>query len=249
MKKIHDPSLQNELLYSLKKLKPYAMKKNQKIRVGNNYDGGYVLPTSVLNCDTVVSIGVGPDVSFDYVLAERGAKILQFDHTVDKTPLDHDNFTFYKKGWGCNTDGDFFDLNYINMLAEKTSLNKKMMLKFDIEGGEYDIFNSLDSELLNIYEVIAFEIHDLDNLIQKDFRSKFNDMFNKISKNHTCIHLHANNYQMPVLIEGVVVPKVVELTFLRNDLDLFVNYSSDPIPGPLDKPNNPFLPDLVLTGI
>lgn len=247
MNKMHDPSIQNKILLALKELKPYSMKKNQKVRIGNDWDGGYVLPSCALECDTVVSIGVGPDVSFDFALAEKyNAKIFQFDHTVNGTPLEHKNFRFLKKGWGVDTVGDFVSLDFINQLVENQSSSNRCLLKFDIEGGEYDVFQHIEPEQLIHYEVITFEIHDLEKLIDSSFYDKYMKMFSVLSKNHKNIHLHANNYQSPILAEGVVIPKVVELTFLRNDKDVFLSYSSDPIPGFLDRPNNPFLPDLVL---
>jgi hypothetical protein len=60
---------QAHVLDLLKLIRPWTMRDNQKVRVGNAYDGGYVLPAAIARCDAVVSIGVGHDVSFD--LARR----------------------------------------------------------------------------------------------------------------------------------------------------------------------------------
>jgi hypothetical protein len=228
---------QNDVLNLIKLIRPWAMSRTPKVRIGNNYDGGYVVPATVLDCDAVVSIGVGPDVSFDLVLAERGARILQFDHTVEGTPQKHANFTFAKLGWGQRTEGEFisFDEIYSRLMA----LNpKRSLLKFDIEGGEYDVLETTRLEHLAAFDVIACEIHDIERLSDPEFFAKVRRTFEKLTTHHVPVHLHANNYQSVILVEGVPIPKVLELSFLRKDLDHFRALSSDPIPGPLDRPQS-----------
>lgn len=240
------PSLtQKDVLELIKLIRPWTMSNTQKIRIGNSYDGGYVVPTTVLDCDAVVSIGVGPDVSFDLILAERGAQILQFDHTVDGTPQQHPNFKFTKLGWGETTKGDFlsFDDIYSRLMKLKP---KRSLLKFDIEGGEYDVLETTSVEHLATFDVIACEIHNMDRLIDPVFFAKVRNAFEKLTKNHVPVHVHANNYQSVVLVQGVPIPTVLELSFLRKDLDIFRTFSSDPIPGPLDRPNHPGLPDICM---
>jgi hypothetical protein len=236
---------QREVLNLIQLIRPWSMSRTQKVRIGNAYDGGYVVPATVLECDAVVSIGVGPDVSFDLVLAERGARILQFDHTVEGTPQQHPNFTFAKLGWGRTTEGEFvsFDEIYSRLMA----LNpKRSLLKFDIEGGEYDVLEATRLDHLAAFDVIACEVHDIDRLGDPVFFAKVRSAFEKLTTHHVPVHLHANNYQSVILVEGVPIPKVLELSFLRKDLDHFHALSSDPIPGPLDRPNHPGLVDICM---
>ena len=238
---------QAQVLDLMKLIRPWTMRSNQKVRVGNQYDGGYVLPGCIANCDAVVSIGVGPDVSFDFVMANHGATILQYDHTVDGPPAHqkHDKFRFHKKGWGTETAGAFVAFDDIH--AELKALDPKHpMLKFDIEGGEYDVLEATKVEHLAEYEIIACEIHDMEKLADPIFFNKVKAMFEKLNVNHVPIHLHANNYQPFVMVEGAPIPRVLEIAFLRKDLDSFPSLSTDPIPGPLDRPNHPGLPDLVM---
>ena len=54
------------------------------------------------------------------------------------------------------------------------------------------------------------------------------------------------NTRVTVLVEGVPMPSVIELSFLRRDLDSFPCRSNDPIPGPLDRPNHPGRADIVM---
>jgi hypothetical protein len=236
---------QKQLLDLLGMIRPWAMTRTQKVRIGNDWDGGYVVPQTVLECDAVVSIGVGPDVSFDLVLAQRGAHILQFDHTVEATPQQHANFHFEKLGWGRVTDGDLlsFDDIHARLMAFQP---RHALLKFDIEGAEYEVLDATRTEHLADFEVIACEIHDIERLGDPAFFAGMESALRKLTTHHVPVHLHANNYQSVILVEGVPIPKVLEISFLRRDLDHFHGWSNDPIPGPLDRPNHPGLPDLCL---
>lgn len=237
---------QIQVLELLQLIRPRTMRQNQKVRIGNNFDGGYVLPTTILQCDAVVSIGVGHDVSFDHVLAERGAQVLQYDHTVQGPPTNHANFHFYKLGWGMQTEGSFISFSDIH--GQMKTLNAKHpMLKFDIEGAEYEVMETTPEEQLKDYEIIACELHDFDRLADPVFFAKVKATMEKLALHHVPIHLHANNYQSFVLVENVPIPKVLEVAYLRRDLDSFAGYANDPIPGPLDRPNHPGRPDLCLT--
>jgi hypothetical protein len=236
---------QAHVLDLLKLIRPWTMRDNQKVRVGNAYDGGYVLPAAIARCDAVVSIGVGHDVSFDLALAQRGATILQYDHTVQGPPQTHEKFRFHKLGWGTETAGLF--ISFADIHAEMKALDARHpMLKFDIEGAEYDVLEATSADELADYEIIACEVHDFDRLADPVFFAKVKAAFEKLGQHHVPIHLHANNYQSLVLVEGVPIPKVLEVAYLRRDLDTFPSLSSDPIPGPLDRPNHPGRPDLVM---
>lgn len=244
MHNLYDRRKQNRVLDLLALMRPMSMRTQTKVRLGNDYDGGYVVPAAALNCDAVVSIGVGPDVSFDFALAQRGARIIQFDHTVEKTPIDHPAFRFFKKGWGPQTEGEFLCLRDIDAQLEGNPLHK--LFKFDIEGGEYDIFQTMTPEDLQSYEVICCELHDFSKLADEAFYGKAKHLLECLAHFHAPVHLHANNYANFILVEGVPIPEVLELSYLRRDLDSFDGYSREPIPGPLDRPNQPFKADLCM---
>jgi hypothetical protein len=236
---------QQQVLDLVKMIRPWTMASTAKVRIGNENDGGYVTPASALECDVVVSIGIGTDVSFDLALAERGARILQFDHTVDGPPHQHPNFVFTKLGWGPKTEGSFIGFDKIH--SQLTKLNPlHSMLKFDIEGEEFDVLETTRVEHLKAFDVIVCEVHYLERLGDPIFFAKVESCFAKLTANHVPVHLHANNYQALILVEGVPIPRVLELSFLRKDLDHFRTLSSDPIPGPLDRPNHRGVPDLCL---
>lgn len=236
---------QKDVLDLIATMRPLAMERTAKVRVGNAYDGGYVLPAAALECEAVLSIGVGPDVSFDIALAERGARIAQFDHTVEKPPADHANCTFYRLGWGPESRDDL--LSFDDILARFNRLGRRRsLLKFDIEGAEYDVLNRLDPEALRRFDVIVCEIHQLDRLLETGFYETARRCLDTLTTFHAPVHLHANNYAPVSMVAGIPVPTVLELSFLRRDLDTFGGPSGEPIPGPLDRPNHPYRVDICM---
>jgi glycosyltransferase involved in cell wall biosynthesis len=237
---------QRDLLDVLSVIAPLEMLNGGKIRLGGPHDGGYVVPNAALGCDTVLSIGVGGDVSFDLALAERGARVLQFDHTVAQSPTPHGNFTFHRLGWGAQSYGSFLALPDMRRRLGDRGANRTM-LKFDIEGAEYPIIDSLGADDLADFAVIVCELHNLAQLGEPDVFDTFHRCVTKLTLHHAPVHLHPNNYGPLVLLEGVPIPDVIELSLLRRDLDVFPGPSREPIPGEFDRPNHPQQPDLVLT--
>jgi len=238
---------QSEIIGLFKLIRPWSMGVTKKIRVGCDHDGGYVLPATVLQCDAIVSVGIGPDESFDFELAEKGARILQYDHTIEDHPLRHPNFIFHKKGWGVRTEGDF--ISFDDIFEHLVSLNpKKAMLKFDIEGGEYEVIEAMKPEHLAFFDVLACEFHKFERLGDRNFFESVKNTFEKLYRTHVPVHLHANNALTvsAYLCQGVLTPTLLEVSYLRRDLDQFPGLSTDPIPGPLDRPNNPGIVDLCL---
>lgn len=240
------PVTQQDILALIATIRPMAMAAMAKVRVGNDYDGGYVLPEAAMDCDGVLSIGVGSDVSFDLVLANRGARVLQFDHTVEGSPVPHPNFAFHKKGWGATGTADLLDFEEICVRFAQLGA-KRAMLKFDIEGAEYEALASIEPGRLAEFDVIACEIHDLAKLGERGFYDRVSRALEILSRDHAPVHIHANNYRGVAMVAGVPVPDVLEISYLRRDLDAMTDFSRDPIPGPLDRPNHPYRPDICMT--
>jgi hypothetical protein len=237
---------QQKVLQLMRDIHPRAMRTMKKIRIGGMNDGGYVVPECILKCDTVLSIGIGNDVSFDLELANQGMTVLQFDHTVDGSPTVHFNFVFEKKGWGNCTEGDLLDFNEIFTRFQARS-PQRGALKFDIEGAEFDALAATDVSQLADFEVIVCEIHWLENLVDSVFFDRVRHAIDKLTTYHVPIHLHANNCSNVALVEGLSIPQVLEISFLRRDLDTFDGLSLESIPGYLDQSNNPAAPDIYMS--
>jgi hypothetical protein len=116
--------------------------------------------------------------------------------------------------------------------------HQNVLLKVDIEGDEYKIFNQIldNSNKINVLIVECHDIHkNIDNI--EDFIVK--------SKELKLIHIHANNFAGSNK-DGD--PNVIELTFIninKNELNLVKTHKSFPIKG-LDYKNTHRKEDFLL---
>lgn len=127
-------------------------------------------------------------------------------------------------------------------LREYLELHNDIFLKMDIEGAEFDWFNSLSLDEIKKFKQIVIEIH-------KPFYPERYTTLENLRKTHYLVHLNGNNAFPPVKIGNQIFPKFIEATFLRKDLfsDL-PSLSKEPIPSSLDKKNRNSRPWIVLKG-
>ena len=239
------PVTQNDLFELLNLIRPWQMISDVKVRIGSDHDGGYVMPSSSRKTNTVLSIGIGDEVSFDDDLARLGARVIQFDHTIEKSPSSHPGCEFHRKGWGLNDEGPFVSLTTMVGMFD-WSQARHAILKFDTEGAEWECLADAKREDLERFEVLTGEFHDFHHLINRDYFDKVHGVFAKLCETHRVIHMHANNAGGMIMLGGLPFPRLLELTFMRRDAAAFHGHSSEPIPGPLDRPNVPQRPDLYL---
>ena len=66
-------------------------------RFGNQFDGGYVMVHDFIHTDSLASLGVGNDITFDSQISKLISKVHFYDHTVNDLPQDVGNAIFYKE--------------------------------------------------------------------------------------------------------------------------------------------------------
>ena len=154
---------QQEVMDLLALLRPFEMTSDHKVRIGGDADGGYVMPSLARKTNAVVSIGIGDQVSFDAELADLGATVLQFDHTIPGAPLAHERLRFHHQGWGPHDEGPLLSLHTM-MQGIDWPQARHPVLKFDTEGAEWDALAATSSEDLARFDVIAGEFHGFHNL-------------------------------------------------------------------------------------
>lgn len=221
----------------LKRLYPLHTDK-ELVRLGPKHDGGYLVPNDFQGIEACFSPGVGFVSGFEEDCAKLGMEVFLADGSVDGPAVEHEKFHFIKKFVGKGPPEEF--VKFQEWVASSVnSPHSDLMLQMDIEGAEYKLFRSAPEALLNRFRIMVVEFHDLGALLNLTTERYANiiAVFDKILKTHSCVHIHPNNFANCAQAGEIVIPKVMEFTFLRNDRITHRSYVSS-FPHALDCDNS-----------
>ena len=215
-----------------------------KIRVGKNFDGGYVIASLPGKYDLLISGGISDDISFEdhFCQIYPDLTCYAFDGTVTNFPeTENKNIHLIKKNLANSND----DKN--TNLSEYMNNYYNIFMKIDIEGHEFRVMPSIiENNLILKVKQLVIEIHSPADIeafpdyfkgLQDINNQHMFNLFNNLNKTHTLIHFHGNNACRIQNIDGIKLPHVFELTYIRNDFVDQKIRNSDKIPGKLDMPN------------
>jgi hypothetical protein len=176
----------------LEELRPVTLQNCELTRVGGRYDGGYLMCKNLLaGIQTAYSYGIGTD---DY----WGCQI----STTHKVPV-HQYDCFKPTKVAC--DGAIFKLNaecvgpraekidgrpfdtIANQIAKNGDTGKKMVVKIDVEGAEWDAILATPDSVLAQIDQMPMELHGLDN-------QKILDGIRKLKRHFHLVYVHFNNF-------------------------------------------------------
>ena len=198
------------------------------VRVGRNYDGGYLLGLKTLkNTQTLVSLGINDDWSFEkhFHKLNKCCEIVMFDDQLNLFFLIKKFFNYKYKNLKLRAMMNIF--NYLVFFKNKIiklrinqkkfksiirNYKKNVLLKIDIEGDEYLILNEIIF-FKNKFNGLIIEFHSADKNLEriKDFVKKMNFYITNI---------HINNFMG---FGKCLIPKCIEITLEKNPKIL--NYS------------------------
>ena len=209
------------------------------IRFGPCGDGGYLIPDDLDGIQACFSPGVSSISGFEMDCAKRGIKVFLADRSVDRPSEQHELFHFSKVFIGSKTKDGFLSLDdwVTNSVNDECC---ELIMQMDIEGSEYEVINYADNTTLERFRIFVAEFHGLDSLDKNKIMA-----FEKLLRTHTCIHIHPNNCCGSIQLRNLVVPRVMEFTFLRNDRITNSEFQSV-FPHPLDFDNITQNPPMVL---
>ena len=223
---------------------PRRVKSHRKIRVGGRTDGGYVMLDDFAEVQTAFSLGVGPNVDWDYEIAERGVAVHQFDHTVSGPPRRHAGFHFNKRKIDAQAS---FEVENLETLLQRYGSQGRFsnLLKLDIEGSEWALLAAADAGSLSRFPQILCELHGLANVHDDEHYAVMLRVLRRLREQFEVVHVHGNNCGGLLFVGDQAMPNVLELTLAHREA---YDFDDDPetFPTDLDCPNDPGTPDYVL---
>ncbi len=227
---------------SLKELIKIKSDISDLIRLGSQHDGGYVVSkTGTEISDVLYTYGVNDNFDFekDFCKAYPNKTARMFDPTVDVS-TGQSNIIFIKEGLYVNASSK---TTFEDHVAKFEEYQRKIFLKIDTEGAEYQFFESVSDSVLAPVIAMAVEFHGLGN---PDILQKFKKIIGKICKNFDIVHIHGNNCSKLFDAGGLFLfPAFPEISFLRKDLNTIKRnvFRKFPLKGH-DNANTPCRPDL-----
>lgn len=216
------------------------------IRVGGMHDGGYLLPDDLDGIAACFSPGVATTATFEEEMIKRGVPCFLLDGSVDGPPTTHDLIHFSKAFLGVTNREGMTTLDA--WVGRHAPSEGDLLLQMDIEGAEWPVFLNVSDATLSRFRVIVVELHDIDRLIDKVGFTLIGNALDRLLRDFHIVHNHPNNTGGLVAKNDVVLPRVMEATFLRKDRAEVTGYATE-FPHPLDTPNAPSLPDIALPRI
>ena len=227
-------------------LKPFKVKK--LIRLGRNYDGGYLLCNETLqNCENLITLGVGDDISFeiDFEKKRNSRSIRMYDYTVNNFLFIKIIFKYFRRLITLRTKLDNFNnsiKNYLNffrfvrkenVLLEKLRIVKKVKLPYDITLNNILKKTNNKKNLLKI-DIEGSEYKVIDHIIKNHLKVKmlviefhwinknknlFIKSVKKLKKKFDIIHIHVNNYKSMKSSDDFF--DVIEITFVHKNANKY----------------------------
>lgn len=213
-----------------------------KQRLGRNHDGGYVVNDPVVyNARSLISLGIGNEMSFEVTW-----------HKVVRTPI-----VAYDASCPCTAEFSRLpNARYVakfvgNLpgyipLSQVLAGNPDALLKVDIEGGEYTLFDGAD---LTSLVGLIIEIH---GLAQVEFQNKFVELMRTklLPVPLVLYHVHGNTHGGTFPYGGYDIPETLELSFVHSRFVREQTLDTEAYPlAFLDCSNNPAKPDYPLPWI
>ena len=215
-------------------------------RFGRNRDGGYVLATIKNPVYRIFSAGAGDDISFEEEISSVSTLIILVDHTFESIVSSNKRIEFRS----AKLIPDSFPKESIACISISEVVNswpkiegESWILKVDIEGDEWEVFDNASVHDLRKFSQILVEFHGLaDAVYFPELAKKVILVFEKLSLNFVPTNLHANNHTQPLFHGLAAYPDVLEVTYVSKEL--FESLPKVKESEIVNYPNNPYKPDI-----
>jgi hypothetical protein len=176
----------------LAELQPVALKNCTLKRFGSANDGGYLMCENLIEpLDAAYSYGVGSNDDWGCELSRRyHVPVHQYDCFDPARPTcNGGTFVFHNECVG-DRSGDsgshLFD-TLENQIRKNGDAGRHLIIKMDIEGGEWDSLLAAPEDLLASIPQITMEMHGFDD-------PRIVEVLRKLKRNFYLVNLHFNNW-------------------------------------------------------
>jgi len=228
----------------LAELQPVVLKNCTLKRFGSANDGGYLMCENLIQPgDAAYSYGVGRNDDWGCEVSRRyHVSVHQYDCFDPARPIcNGGTFVFHNECVGDRTgyrESRFFD-TLENQIRRNGDIGRRVIIKMDIEGAEWDSLLVGPDELLASIPQITMEMHGFDD-------PKILKVIRKLKRNFYLVNLHFNNWSCtpkaaPLLAWAYQVHWVNKRTGVPDP--------AAPVPAPmspLNAPDSPTWPDCQL---
>jgi hypothetical protein len=221
-------------------LKPVRLKNCTLERFGEEYDGGYLLCANLLDpVEAAYSYGIsGYDKWGCDVSSRHHIRVHRYDCFDTRNPAcPRGDAMFHAECVGSareTIDGRPFD-TLANQIAANGDRGRRLVVKMDVEGAEWDSFLYTTDEVLERFDQLVVEFHrtDVDRFLVSMRRLK--ELFH-------VVHVHFNNHSCDADIEPFPA-WAYEVLLVNKRIAVVDPNGTASGPNALDRPNDPGSPD------
>jgi hypothetical protein len=210
-------------------------------RYGGANDGGYLMCENLLpGVESAYSYGIETEDNWGCAVSQQvKVPVHQYDCFTDHRPAcEGGEFVFHDECVGPRAetvDGRLFD-SIPAQIAKNGDTGKRILLKIDVEGAEWDSFQATPDEVFERIDQIPMEFHGTDE-------ARFLDVVRRMKRMFHLVNLHYNNYACSADSAPLAAP-AYQVLWVNKRLGIVDPDGPSPaVPSPLNAPDNPDAPE------
>jgi hypothetical protein len=228
----------------LTELQPVVLKNCTLKRFGSANDGGYLMCENLIEpLDAAYSYGVGTNDDWGCEVSRRyHVPVHQYDCFDPAQPTcSGGRFVFHNECVGDRTGyrkSHLFD-TLENQIRKNGDTGRHLIIKMDIEGGEWESLLTAPDELLASIPQFAMEMHGFDD-------PRILEVLGKLNRNFYLVNLHFNNWSCTS--RAAPLPAwAYQVLWVNKRIGIVDPTAPVPAPmSPLNAPDSPTWPDCQL---
>jgi hypothetical protein len=222
-------------------LKPVTLKNCHLKRYGGANDGGYLMCENLIQgIQTAYSYGIDTEDNWGcQVSRQLNVPVHQYDCFTEERPACSKGlFVFHDECVGAAreiVDGHQFD-TVANHFARNGDTGRRLLMKMDIEGAEWDSLLATPDSVLDSIEQMPMELHGVDE-------RRFLELVRRLKTRFHLVNLNFNNHGCDAEL-APLPSRAYQVLWVNKRVGVVDPEAPVPAPpSPLNAPDNPSLPD------